>query len=66
VSDTNVLASDADLAIVERLRAGAPSPLETQNIMVSTSAQNSATSVPLATAALKIRAPSRCTGTPAS
>ena len=42
---------------------GAPSPFETQNIMVSTSRVYSDTSTPAATAALKIRAPSRWIGT---
>jgi hypothetical protein len=45
---------------------GAPSPFETQNISVSTSAAYSATSTPEAALALKIRAPSRWTATPAS
>ena len=45
---------------------GAPSPFETQNIIVSTSRVHSVTSTEAAAAALKIRAPSRWIGTPAS
>ena len=41
---------------------GAPRPFETQNIIVSTSRVYSDTSTPAATAALKIRAPSRWIG----
>ena len=45
---------------------GAPSPLETQKVTESTGRVKSAAGRPRATAALKRRAPSRCTGTPAS
>src|SRR5581483_5500857 len=45
---------------------GAPRPLDTQNIIVSASRVHSVTSQPAATAALKIRAPSRWIGSPAS
>ena len=45
---------------------GAPRPFETQNIIVSTWRVHAETSTPAAAAALKIRAPSRCSGTPAS
>ena len=45
---------------------GAPRPFERQNIIVVDSAAISDASTPEATAALKIRAPSRWTGTPAS
>ena len=45
---------------------GAPSPLDRQNMSASTSPAYSATGVPLAALALKIRAPSRYRGTFAS
>jgi hypothetical protein len=45
---------------------GAPRPLEKQNIMASTSAAYSLTSTPEAALALKIRAPSMYSGSPAS
>src|SRR5215468_3739819 len=43
---------------------GAASPLERQKVMESTGRAKSATGRPRATAALKMRAPSRCTATP--
>ena len=44
---------------------GAPRPLETQKVTESAWRANSLAGRPSATAALKSRAPSRCTGTPA-
>ncbi len=45
---------------------GAPRPFDRQNMRVSTSFVHAVTSTPAAAAALNMRAPSRCTGTPAS
>ena len=45
---------------------GAPSPFEKQNITESKPWVSSFTGTPKATAALKIRAPSKCTGMPRS